>query len=118
GEAAWPLNFSVDTRRFAAAPFMRLAWVRTGVGGFTESGGPAALRVEPGSMAGWVSTLGLRAEAAVGAGAVASNGRTTTGVGEGKIYAQLAWQHVGFDQAKSTQAFRDSSAQALFTSQG
>jgi len=38
--------------------------------------------------------------------------------GTGKIHAQVAWHHSDGNSAKSTQSFRDSATQTLFSSQG
>ncbi|MDX3895304.1 autotransporter domain-containing protein [Pusillimonas sp.] len=138
GEAAWPLTGVPSTsvagestgepvagasrrqtlHRVSITPFARLAWVRTGLDGFVETGGPAALNVRPASMTAWLSTLGLRAEAGVQAlSSGPATGQKAAG-NEGTIYAQLAWHHAGRSHAESTQSFRDSATQTLFTSQG
>ncbi|HUH86995.1 MAG TPA: autotransporter outer membrane beta-barrel domain-containing protein, partial [Pusillimonas sp.] len=96
--------------RFALMPFAQLAWVRTRFNGYTESGGSAALNVRPAAIAGWLSTLGLRAETIFAAPA--------NGVNEARVYAQTAWHHASKTAAESTQSFRDSATQTAFTSHG
>lgn len=135
GEASWPLwqrPFG-QSSRFTLTPFGRLAWVDTRFDAYSESGGAAALNVQRAGLSGWVSTLGLRMEAAVSgahsAGAAggergsvssgangAMNGNARDGVG--KVYVQIGWDHSSRDKAESAQAFRDSATQTLFTSQG
>lgn len=115
GEASLPMDLSVGQRPVTAAPFVQMAWVQTQLDGFTESGGPAALQVQPAAMKGWVSTLGVRAEAAVGASG-ADQGRY--GLAQGKVFAQLAWHHSRHDDPRSVQSFRNSASQRLFSSQG
>ncbi|TFL14926.1 autotransporter domain-containing protein [Pusillimonas caeni] len=138
GEAAWPLTGVPSTsvagestgepvaeagrrqtlHRVSITPFARLAWVRTGLDGFVETGGPAALSVRPASMTAWLSTLGLRAEAGVRALSSGPAAGPTAAGKEGIIYAQLAWHHAGRSHAETTQSFRDSATQTLFASQG
>ncbi len=127
--------------RISVAPFARLAWARSELDGFIETGGPAALNVRPASTAAWLTTLGIRVEAGVhsfpftaadsspgassgssagpGTGSSAGSARKPGGTGSGaKVYAQLAWHYAGRGRAESTQSFRDSATQTLFTSQG
>jgi len=115
GEASMPLDLNFGPRRFTAAPFVQTAWVQTRFDGYTENGGPAALNAQPAAMKGWISTLGLRAEAAMAAHG-GDIGRY--GLEKGKIFAQVAWHHARYDQPRSVQAFRDSASQRLFSSQG
>lgn len=115
GEASLPLNLDVGPHRLGVAPFAQMAWVQTRFDGFTESGGPAALTAQGAAMKGWVSTLGLRAEAAVGAPG-SEAGRY--GLAQGKIFAQVAWHHARYDEPRSVQAFRSHASQRLFSSQG
>lgn len=110
GEAAWPAwhgRFGWQNR-FVLSPFGRLAWVHTRFDAYSETGGPAALNARRAALTGWVSTLGLRAEAAVDG----------PGGGGALVYAQLGWDHANRARAESTQSFRASATQTLFTSQG
>lgn len=126
GEAAWPLFGDVSSSnwtqssstvpRVGVTPFARLSWIRSELGGFAETGGPAALNVQPSSMTGWISTVGIRAETSVQASFAGM--APGTGTGAGTLYAQLAWHRAGPASAESTQSFRDSATQTRFTSQG
>lgn len=96
-------------RRITLTPFIGAAWVRTGLDAFTEQGGVAALKTRPASMAGWVSTVGLRFEAAL---------KAAQSQDEARVFAHLAWHHAKHNTARSTQVFQHSTAQTFFSSQG
>lgn len=90
------------------APFARFAWVNTRIQGYTEQGGPAALRVQGAHYSVLFSTLGLKAAHTV---------ETPSGIAH--LQGELAWRHAGGDvRVYSRQHFRDSAGKRPFTSEG
>ncbi|UHL63216.1 autotransporter domain-containing protein [Paralcaligenes sp. KSB-10] len=90
------------------APFVRLAWVRTHIDGFTEQGGAAALDVLPARPSALFTTLGLRLTHEI-----------ETAVGAARIRGLLAWRHAsGAVRSFSHQSFRDAARHAVFESEG
>ena len=114
GEAAWRAwesGWAIapwGRARYAVSPFMRLAGVQLRLGGFSEDGGAAALVVNGSRHTVWYSQLGVRGRARI---------ETATGVATARL--TLAWRHArGDTQVVSSQRFRDSRNQAVFTSNG
>ncbi|HUH59478.1 MAG TPA: autotransporter domain-containing protein [Candidimonas sp.] len=105
-ELAAPLRRLSDA--FTIQPFGRAALVWTHTDGVVERGGPAALRVLPQRQSILAASAGLRA-----------SGEAETPAGVAQWRTELAWHHAGGDvRAFSSQHFRDSGRQTVFTSEG
>ncbi|QIM48039.1 autotransporter domain-containing protein [Pusillimonas sp. DMV24BSW_D] len=114
GEAAWRawesawLPAKWGRAKYAVSPFVRLAGVQLRGGGFTEEGGAAALAVSPSRHTVWYSQLGVRGQARI---------ETLTGAALARL--TVAWRHAGGNtQVASSQRFKHSRSQAVFTSNG
>lgn len=114
GEAAWRawesawLPAKWGRAQYAVSPFVRLAGVQLRGSGFNEEGGAAALAVSPSRHTVWYSQLGVRGQARV---------ETPTGAALARL--TLAWRHAGGNtQVASSQRFKYSRSQAVFTSNG
>ena len=114
GEAAWHawesawLPAKWGRAKYAVSPFVRMAGVQLRGGSFTEEGGAAALAVSPSRHSVWYSQLGVRGQARI---------ETPTGAALARL--TLAWRHAGGNiQVASSQSFKYSRSQAVFTSNG
>ncbi|MBC7203161.1 MAG: autotransporter domain-containing protein [Pusillimonas sp.] len=114
GEAAWRawesawLPAKWGRAQYAVRPFVRLAGVQLRGGGFSEEGGAAALAVSASRHTVWLTQLGVRGQARI---------ETATGAALARL--TLAWRHAGGNtQVASSQRFRHSHSQAVFTSNG
>lgn len=114
GEAAWRawesawLPAKWGRAKYAVSPFVRLAGVQLRGAGFTEEGGAAALAVSPSRHTVWYSQLGVSGQARIEPPTGAALARLT-----------MAWRHAGGNtQVASSQRFKHSRSQAVFTSNG
>ncbi|WP_246327031.1 autotransporter outer membrane beta-barrel domain-containing protein [Burkholderia guangdongensis] len=77
------VGYSMTLRNLAFEPYVGLAYVNVSTGGFTESGGAAALKGDSGSTGVGYSTLGVRASTDV---ATMANGKVS-------VFGKIGWQH-------------------------